>query len=124
MFAVSVAVPRYMAGWIAGTVNPAASSNSIALMVGLPKQVYAAGRTSALMCLCFVACFFRPFFLPLPTSSARSFPLSRSDEATGVADGALLCAGVNPKTATASQGNKYIEWSEEWICPELFTVAI
>jgi hypothetical protein len=32
--------------------------------------------------------------------------------------------GVNPKTATASQGNKYIEWSEEWICPELFTVAI
>jgi hypothetical protein len=20
--------------------------------------------------------------------------------------------------------NKYIEWSEEWICPELFTVAI
>ena len=32
--------------------------------------------------------------------------------------------GLNPKTATASQGNKYIEWSEEWICPELFTVAI
>jgi hypothetical protein len=23
-----------------------------------------------------------------------------------------------------SSGNKYIEWSEEWICPELFTVAI
>jgi hypothetical protein len=32
--------------------------------------------------------------------------------------------GLNPKSATASQGNKYIEWSEEWICPELFTVAI
>jgi hypothetical protein len=32
--------------------------------------------------------------------------------------------GVNPKNETASQGNKYIEWSKEWICPELFTVAI
>jgi predicted nuclease of restriction endonuclease-like (RecB) superfamily len=32
--------------------------------------------------------------------------------------------GVNPKNETASQGNKYIEWSEEWICPEVFTVAI
>ena len=32
--------------------------------------------------------------------------------------------GLNPKNATASQGNKYIEWSEEWICPELCTVAI
>ena len=32
--------------------------------------------------------------------------------------------GLNPKNATASQGDKYIEWSEEWICPELCTVAI
>jgi len=40
-----------------------------------------------LWCLCFAACFFRPFFLPLPTSSARSLPLSRSDEAAA----ALLC---------------------------------
>ena len=32
--------------------------------------------------------------------------------------------GVNPKNETASQGTKYIEWREEWICPELFTVAI
>jgi hypothetical protein len=31
--------------------------------------------------------------------------------------------GMNPKNATASQGNKYIEWSEEWICPELFAVV-
>ena len=38
--------------------------------------------------------------------------------------GAAVWTGVDPKTATASQGNKYIEWSEEWICPELFTVAI
>jgi len=32
--------------------------------------------------------------------------------------------GVNPKSETASQGTKYIEWSEVWICPELSTVAI
>jgi hypothetical protein len=32
--------------------------------------------------------------------------------------------GVNPKTATRSQGTKYIEWSEEWIWPDQFTVAI
>jgi len=38
--------------------------------------------------------------------------------------GSHPCVGLNPKSATASQGNKYIEWSEEWICPELLTVAI
>ena len=32
--------------------------------------------------------------------------------------------GVDPKNETASQGTKYIEWSEVWICPELSTVAI
>src|SRR5215471_7870453 len=32
--------------------------------------------------------------------------------------------GVDPKSETASQGTKYIEWSEVWICPELSTVAI
>jgi hypothetical protein len=34
--------------------------------------------------------FFRPFFLPLPTSAARAFPLSRSDEAECAFAGALL----------------------------------
>ena len=28
------------------------------------------------------------------------------------------------QSETASQGTKYIEWSEVWICPELSTVAI
>ena len=31
--------------------------------------------------------------------------------------------GVHPKSETASQGTKYIEWSEVWTCPELSTVA-
>jgi hypothetical protein len=33
-------------------------------------------------------------------------------------------SGADPKSETASQGTKYIEWSEVWICPELSTVAI
>ena len=32
--------------------------------------------------------------------------------------------GVNPKNETASRRNKYIEWSEVWICPDLSTLAI
>ena len=32
--------------------------------------------------------------------------------------------GVRPKSETASQGTKDIEWSEVWICPDLSTVAI
>jgi len=38
--------------------------------------------------------------------------------------GGVGWGGVHPKSETASQGTKYIEWSEVWICPDLSTVAI
>ena len=52
--------------------------------------------------------------------SRRQLPIHRS--ARPFCQGARTL-GVNTQRETASQGTKYIEWSEVWICPELSTVA-
>jgi retron-type reverse transcriptase len=61
----------------------------------------------------------------IPKEDGKQRPISipaLEDKLVQKGVGDLL--GVDPKSETASQGTKYIEWSEVWICPELSTVAI